>query len=156
MTDPTPVLNPYTALAGAIANHAATVTGLKTVLYPPEDSIQYEETPVGVVYLGTSGGESVINPDMDGETHHPFISLQVMVPREGNTADEFAEIDALIWPICKAFNSMTSVNAEPAFRDIGFHVDKCQIRRWRGSLNISYGGMSHYGAEFYFDIKFHG
>lgn len=156
MTDPAP--DPYTALVGAMAVHASTVPGLRTVIYPPEESIQSADTPIGVLYLGTSEGESRIDPDMDGDQqkHHPFVKMQILVPAEGNTANEFAEVDALIWPICKAFNNLTAVNAAPAFRELGFHVDAIRIRRWRGSLRILYAGISYYGAEFYFDVKFHG
>lgn len=153
-----PNINPYFALGHAIAAHVATVPGVHKGIYPPKDFVEAAETPAAVVYFGSGSGDSVINMDMDGDenTHLPAAMISLMIPRTGNTEPEFGSVDELIWPICKKFNDMTSVNAEPAFRDLGFHVDKIRIPRWRGARMYRYGDVRFYGADFYLDIKFHG
>ncbi len=153
-----PSATPYEQLAQAIADHLLTVPGLRASIYPPTDYVEHAETPAAIVYLGSGNAESRIDMDMDGDsnTHFPSVMVSVMVPRKGDTAKEFARVDALIWPICKAFNDMTAVNAEPAFKPLPFHVDKCRIPRWRGARLYTYGDTRYYGADFYFDIKFHG
>lgn len=141
-----------TALLKAIADRAATVPGVKAAHYPAPNALQSNKLPAAVVFSGTPNGESVIQDNLGGQRIWlPAVMLQIYgKPRRGNTAPEFSTVDQLILPVVDAFEQPLVVSVDGR----RVHIDRCHVTGFRGTLNLEYAGVEHYGAEIYLSIKF--
>lgn len=137
-------------LLTAMAARLREVPGVASAHYPAPNYLDGSECPAVVLYWG-GDQDTQIGPDFNtDETWLPMLTARVMVPREGDTPQEFARIDALLTPIVDAF-PVGTVRLE----GVSGHVDVLYVNRLRPSLEIEYAGHKFYGAEVFFSCKFH-
>ena len=136
-------------LLTAMAARLREVPGIASAHYPAPNYLEAADCPAVVLYWG-GDQDTLIEPDMNEETWLPAIMARVMVPREGDTPQEFARIDELLTPIVDAFPIGTV-----RLPNTGGHVDVLYVNRLRPSLQVGYANHEYYAAEVYFRCKFH-
>lgn len=136
-------------LLTAMAARLEDVNGIASAHYPAPNYIDASECPAVVLYWG-GDQDTLIEPDMNEETWLPAIMARVMVPRDGDTPQEFAKVDALLTPIVDAF-PIGTVRLD----GISGNVDVLYVNRLRPSLQVGYADSQYYAAEVYFRCKFH-
>jgi hypothetical protein len=145
------VADALTELLAAVAARVATVPGMASGHYPAPNNIERADLPTAVIYSGSPNAESVILRNTGGgQVWQPAVLVQVLGPREGDTPQEFATIDALILPIVDAFEERLTVTVNGRTQ----HIDRCHVTGYRGSMIVAYAGVNHYAAEVYLSIKF--
>lgn len=139
------------ALMAAMAARIATVPGVASAYHTPPNTLQAADLPAVVLFWH----DTVILPDSDGQLWLPVIRAQVLVSRDGDTPQEYASVWELITPIVDAF----PVGPTDTYLDgLDGHVDHILVSRdrpIRPSLLIGYARHMYFGAEIYFDAKFH-
>ena len=136
-------------LLTAMAARLADVPGVASAHYPAPNNLEASDCPAVVLYWG-GDQDTLIEPDMNEETWLPAIFARVMVPREGDTPQEFAHIDELLTPIVDAFPIGTV-----RLGGVTGNVDVLYVNRLRPSLQVGYANHEYYAAEVYFRCKFH-
>ena len=138
-------------LLTAMAARLREVPGIASAHYPAPNYLEAADCPAVVLYWG-GDQDTTIEPDFNtDETWLPAIMARVMVPREGDTPQEFATVDALLTPIVDAF----PVGSVTYLDGLSGHVDVLYVNRLRPSLQVGYGAHEYYAAEVYFRCKFH-
>ena len=136
-------------LLTAMAARIATVPGIASAYYPAPNNLEAADCPAVVLFWG-GDQDTLIEPDMNEETWLPAIMARVMVPRNGDTPQEFASVDALLTPLVDAF-PIGTVRLD----GVSGNVDVLYVNRLRPSLQVGYGAHEFYAAEVYFRCKFH-
>ncbi len=139
------------AVLTAMAEVIRSVPGVKSAHYPAPNSLSANNCPAVVMYWG--GTDETMVSDLNvssGTMWQPSVMAQILIPRSGDTPQEFASVDALITPIVDAFARPTA--EIPA---LAGKVHRCHATRIRSSLQLDYAGSAYYVAEINFDIKFH-
>jgi hypothetical protein len=142
-----------TELLEAIAARVESVDGIRKGYYPAPNSFQDNKLPAAVVFSGSPTGESTISRDIGGmNVWTPSVLVQLYgKPRKGNTPQEFGALDRLIVPVIDAFDTAPLTVTVDGRKQ---HIDRCHVTGFRGSVNLNYAGVDHYGAEIYLSIKF--
>lgn len=131
-----------------MANHIGGTPGIEESNYPAPDTIT--RTPAVVLFWGSEGGETVIEHRAAHQLWLPSVTARVYGARTGSsTPKEFAVIDDLLTLIVDRFRADLVQQVLPPA------VDHCKVARIRPSLLLGYAGHEYYGAELFFDIKFH-
>ena len=138
-------------LLTAMAEYIRTIPGVASAHYPAPNALQAAECPAVVMFWGGVDETTVDHSNAtSGTLWLPRVMARVYIPREGDSPQEFAKLDAMVTPLVDAF--AVPVNSIPT---LAGKVHRCRITRIRPMLQTEYAGHQYVVAEFYFDIKFH-
>lgn len=143
------------SLISAIRDVLPTVDGVKRAYYPAPGQLQDSDLPAVVLYWGAPDGDTLITHEsLNDQMWVPVIRGDLMVAQLGETAKEFAQVDALLTPIVDAFamdgEGISITDRDPAF---GARIYQCQIERLRPTQQILYAGHSYYGAQIFWSCR---
>ena len=139
-------------LLEAMAARIATIPNVLGSWHEPPNTPPANKLPGVVMFWDGSMPTEIQASNMTGGTMWVAqIKAQILLPRKGDTPQEFVKSRALITPIVDAF-AMPVRECMPALTG---HVDRVTPVRVHGDLLIPYAGVLHMGAEVYFEAKFH-
>ena len=138
----------------AMAARIGQVAGVADAFYPAKN--QLAGTPAVALYWN-GPLNTRIEHTTGGQMWIVSLKAQVLGNRMGNdTPAEFARVDNLITPIVDAFAiDPDGHGANAILPGLPDTVSRILPVEVRPSLAISYAGVTYYGAEIYFDCKFH-
>lgn len=140
-------------LLESIATRIRGVSGVAGAYYPAPDQIQLFPS---VVLYWTGNSDTTITHNTGQQLWLPMVKAQVLGRQVGNgTPAEFAIVDGLLTRIVDAFAvDPNGGGISTVLPDLDGSVDRVLVTAIRPTLQISYAGHVHYGAELFFDIKF--
>lgn len=139
-------------LLEAMAERIATIPNVLGAWHEPPNTPPASKLPGVVMFWDGSMPTEIQASNMTGGTLWiAQIKAQILLPRKGDTPQEFVKSRALITPIVDAF----AMPVRECLPNLTGHVDRVTPVRAHGDLLIPYAGALYMGAEVYFEAKFH-